>query len=149
MYKIGEFANRVKSNIKTIRYYDEIDLLKPKVIDKFTSYRYYDENNVREYYSIILLKQMGFSLEEIKIYKNDLSDDIFLKQREKLLNNIIEMKNTIKMIDKTRSNIIDGKIKLDNFDYEISNINTRKKEIKKIWRKNYMKILEVLGKQKL
>ena len=149
MYKIGEFANRVKSNIKTIRYYDEIDLLKPKVIDKFTSYRYYDENNVREYYSIILLKQMGFSLEEIKIYKDDLSDDIFLKQREKLLNNIIEMKNTIKMIDKTRSNIIDGKIKLDNFDYEISNINTRKKEIQKIWRKNYMKILEVLEKQKL
>lgn len=128
MYKIGEFANVVKSNIKTIRYYDEIDLLKPKVIDKFTSYRYYDEDNVREYYAIILLKQMGFSLEEIKIYKDDLSDDIFLKQREKLLNNIIEMKNTIKMIDKTRSNIVNGKIKLDNFDYEISNINTRKKE---------------------
>lgn len=128
MYKIGEFANVVKSNIKTIRYYDEIDLLKPKVIDKFTSYRYYDEDNVREYYAIILLKQMGFSLEEIKIYKDDLSDDIFLKQREKLLNNIIEMKNTIKLIDKTRSNIVNGKIKLDNFDYEISNINTRKKE---------------------
>lgn len=128
MYKIGEFANVVKSNIKTIRYYDEIDLLKPRVIDKFTSYRYYDEDNVREYYAIILLKQMGFSLEEIKIYKDDLSDDIFLKQREKLLNNIIEMKNTIKMIDKTRSNIVNGKIKLDNFDYEISNIDTRKKE---------------------
>lgn len=128
MYKIGEFANVVKSNIKTIRYYDEIDLLKPKVIDKFTSYRYYDEDNVREYYAIILLKQMGFSLEEIKVYKDDLSDDIFLKQREKLLNNIIEMKNTIKMIDKTRSNIVNGKIKLDNFDYEISNIDTRKKE---------------------
>ncbi len=128
MYKIGEFANVVKSNIKTIRYYDEINLLKPKVIDKFTSYRYYDEDNVREYYAIILLKQMGFSLEEIKIYKDDLSDDIFLKQREKLLNNIIEMKNTIKMIDKTRSNIVNGKIKLDSFDYEISNIDTRKKE---------------------
>lgn len=128
MYKIGEFANVVKSNIKTIRYYDEIDLLKPKVIDKFTSYRYYDEDNVREYYAIILLKQMGFSLEEIKIYKDDLSDDIFLKQREKSLNNIIEMKNTIKMIDKTRSNIVNGKIKLDDFDYEISNIDTRKKE---------------------
>lgn len=128
MYKIGEFANVVKSNIKTIRYYDEIDLLKPRVIDKFTSYRYYDEDNVREYYAIILLKQMGFSLEEIKIYKDDLSDDIFLKQREKLLNNIIEMKNTIKMIDKTRSNIVNGKIKLDNFDYEINNIDTRKKE---------------------
>lgn len=128
MYKIGEFANVVKSNIKTTRYYDEINLLKLKVIDKFTSYRYYDEDNVREYYAIILLKQMGFSLEEIKIYKDDLSDDIFLKQREKSLNNIIEMKNTIKMIDKTRSNIVNGKIKLDDFDYEISNIDTRKKE---------------------
>lgn len=129
MYKIGEFANIVKSNIKTIRYYDEINLLKPKVIDKFTSYRYYDEDNIREYYSIILLKKMGFSLEEIKLYKDNLSDDIFLKQREKLLKDILDMKNTIKIIDKTRSNIVNGKIKLDEFDYEISNIDTRKKEI--------------------
>ena len=128
MYKIGEFANVVKSNIKTIRYYDEIDLLKPRVIDKFTSYRYYDEDNVREYYAIILLKQMGFSLEEIKLYKDNLSDDIFLKQREKLLKDILDMKNTIKIIDKTRSNIVNGKIKLDEFDYEIVNINTKKKE---------------------
>lgn len=128
MYKIGEFANVVKSNIKTIRYYDEINLLKPKVIDKFTSYRYYDEDNVREYYAIILLKQMGFSLEEIKLYKDNLSDDIFLKQREKLLKDILDMKNTIKIIDKTRSNIVNGKIKLDEFDYEIVNINTKKKE---------------------
>ena len=128
MYKIGEFANVVKSNIKTIRYYDEINLLKPKVIDKFTSYRYYDEDNVREYYAIILLKQMGFSLEEIKLYKYNLSDDIFLKQREKLLKDILDMKNTIKIIDKTRSNIVNGKIKLDEFDYEIVNINTKKKE---------------------
>lgn len=128
MYKIGEFANVVKSNIKTIRYYDEINLLKPKVIDKFTSYRYYDEDNIREYYSIMLLKKMGFSLEEIKLYKDNLSDDIFLKQREKLLKDILDMKNTIKIIDKTRSNIVNGKIKLDEFDYEIVNINTKKKE---------------------
>ena len=128
MYKIGEFANVVKSNIKTIRYYDEIDLLKPRVIDKFTSYRYYDEDNVREYYSIMLLKKLGFSLEEIKLYKDNLSDDIFLKQREKLLKDILDMKNTIKIIDKTRSNIVNGKIKLDEFDYEIVNINTKMKE---------------------
>ena len=88
IYKIGEFENVVKSNIKTIRYYDEIDLLKPKVIDKFTSYRYYDEDNVREYYAIILLKQR----------------------------------------EKSRSNIVNSKIKLNNFDNEISNIDTRKKE---------------------
>ncbi len=126
MYKIGEFANIVKSNIKTIRYYDEINLLKPKVIDKFTSYRYYDEDSLQEYYSIILLKQMGFSLDEIKLYKDNLSDEIFLKQREKLLNDIIEKKNILKIIDKTRSSIVNGKINLDG--YEINNIVTKKKE---------------------
>ena len=126
MYKIGEFANVVKSNIKTIRYYDEINLLKPKVIDKFTSYRYYDEDSLQEYYSIILLKQMGFSLDEIKLYKDNLSDEIFLKQREKLLNDIMEKKKILKIIDKTRSSIVNGKINLDG--YEINNIVTKKKE---------------------
>ena len=126
MYKIGEFANIVKSNIKTIRYYDEINLLKPKVIDKFTSYRYYDEDSLQEYYSIILLKQMGFSLDEIKLYKDNLSDEIFLKQREKLLNDIMEKKKILKIIDKTRSSIVNGKINLDG--YEINNIVTKKKE---------------------
>ena len=113
-------------NIKTIRYYDEINLLKPKVIDKFTSYRYYDEDSLQEYYSIILLKQMGFSLDEIKLYKDNLSDEIFLKQREKLLNDIIEKKNILKIIDKTRSSIVNWKINLDG--YEINNIVTKKKE---------------------
>ena len=69
---------------------------------------------------------MGFSLDEIKLYKDNLSDEIFLKQREKLLNDIIEKKNILKIIDKTRSSIVNGKINLDG--YEINNIVTKKKE---------------------
>ena len=125
MYKIGEFANVVKSNIKTIRYYDEIDLLKPKEIDKFTSYRYYNDDNIREFHSIMLLKKMGFSLDEIKTYKDDLRDEIFVKQRDKLIKEILDTKETIKMIDDIRKNIVNGRITLDN--YEINNIETKKK----------------------
>ena len=129
MYRIGEFASLVNSSVKTIRYYDEINILKPKYLDKYTSYRYYNDDNIKEYYSIILLKKMGFSLEEIKKYKDNLNDEIFLKQREKLLSEILEKKEIIKTIDKIRSNIINGKIKLDEFNYELSDINT--KSIKK------------------
>ena len=126
MYKIGEFASLVNANIKTIRYYDEIDLLKPNHLDNYTSYRYYNEENIKEYYSIMLLKKMGFTLEEIKKHKDNLNDEIFLKQREKLLKDIIEKKEIIKTIDKIRSNIVNGNIKLEEFDFEFNNISTRR-----------------------
>lgn len=126
IYKIGEFAKLVNANIKTIRYYDEINLLNPKEIDKFTSYRYYNDDNVKEFYSIMLLKKMGFSLDEIKEYKDNLSDEIFLKQRDKLLKEILDKKVIIKTIDKIRSNIVDGNIRLDEYNYEINNITTKK-----------------------
>lgn len=125
IYRIGEFAEKVGASIKTIRYYDEISLLKPKEIDKFTSYRYYNDDNVREFYSIKLLKQMGFSLSDIKKYKNNLSDEIFVEQREKLVQEILDKKEIIKMIDNIRKNISDGKIIID--DYEFDNIITKSK----------------------
>ena len=74
---------------------------------------------------------MGFSLNEIKINKNNLNDEIFLKQREKLLKDIFEKKEIIKTIDKIRSSIVNGNIRLDEFNYEINDINTKKIEIKK------------------
>lgn len=76
----------------------------------------------------MLLKQMGFTLEEIKINKDDLSDEIFLKQREKLLKDIKEIKEIIKTIDNIRSNISGGKIELN--DYVINDVKTRKVGIK-------------------
>jgi len=68
---------------------------------------------------------LGFSLEEIKKYKDNLNDEIFLRQRDKLIKDILDKKQLIKIIDETRKNIVDGKITLD--DYEIKNIETKKK----------------------
>ena len=39
MYKIGEFSTLNHITIKTLRYYDEIGLLKPSIVDKYTGYR--------------------------------------------------------------------------------------------------------------
>ena len=46
MLKIGEFANLFNVSIKTVRFYEEKELFKPFYIDKYTGYRYYDENNI-------------------------------------------------------------------------------------------------------
>jgi len=68
---------------------------------------------------------MGFSLDEIRTYKDDLNDEIFRKQRDKLVTEVLTIKKTIKIIDDIRKNIVNGKITLDN--YEIKNIEKKKK----------------------
>lgn len=74
VYKIGDFSNLVNISVRTLRYYDEIGLLKPEIVDKFTSYRYYTDDNVVEAQFITLLKEVGFTLQEIIDYKKFLND---------------------------------------------------------------------------
>ena len=66
MYKIGTFSEITGLSSKTLRYYDEIGLLKPSKIDSFTNYRYYDDKDIETYQKIFYLKSLGFSLDEIK-----------------------------------------------------------------------------------
>ena len=66
MYKIGQFSILCRTPIKTLRYYDEINLLKPEKVDKCTSYRLYTTNQLIQIHYINSLKQIGFSIKEIK-----------------------------------------------------------------------------------
>lgn len=74
VYKIGDFANMVNISVRTLRYYDEIGLLKPEIVDKFTNYRYYTDDNIVEARFITLLKEVGFTLQEIIDYKKFLNN---------------------------------------------------------------------------
>lgn len=67
MYKIGELSCICRMSVKTLRYYADIGLLVPDEIDKFTGYRYYSAAKIDECNRITLLKELGFSLEEIKV----------------------------------------------------------------------------------
>ncbi|MEN8905119.1 MAG: MerR family DNA-binding transcriptional regulator, partial [Clostridiales bacterium] len=42
-YQIGDFSKISRLSIKTLRYYHEIGLLCPVIVDKNTGYRYYNE----------------------------------------------------------------------------------------------------------
>jgi len=65
MFKIGDFSKLSRVPVKTLRYYDEIGLLKPSGIDRFTRYRYYSVDQLPILYRILGLKELGFSLEQI------------------------------------------------------------------------------------
>src|SRR5215211_1602284 len=65
MIKIGEFSKLVQVPVATLRYYDQVGLLKPVEVDRFTGYRYYSASQLPRLHRILALKGLGFSLEQI------------------------------------------------------------------------------------
>lgn len=65
MIKIGDFSRISRVPVKTLRYYDEVGLLKPVEVDRFTGYRYYSLDQLSRLNRILALKDLGFSLEQI------------------------------------------------------------------------------------
>lgn len=75
MYTIGDISKIVNISANTLRYYDEIGLLKPHLVENTNQYRYYSDSQIKDIAFILELKQYGFSLEEIKILVQDKSTD--------------------------------------------------------------------------
>ena len=63
--QIKEFAEASGVSVRTLHYYDEIDLLKPAFVDEWTGYRYYDENSLLRMQEILFYRELDFSLKSI------------------------------------------------------------------------------------
>ncbi len=86
MLKIGEFARLCHVNARTLRFYDEEGVLPADHVDTFTGYRYYHPDKLEMFRQIRLYRDIGFSLDEIKILLGEDSeqqtDIMFQKRRE-------------------------------------------------------------------
>lgn len=65
MFKIGEFSKLTRVSIRMLRYYDEMGLLKPAEIDRFTNYRLYSVEQIPVLNKITFLRDLGFHISEI------------------------------------------------------------------------------------
>ena len=63
---IGEFSRFGNVTIKTLRHYERLKLLVPNEVDELTRYRYYTASQMQQLSTILRLKNMGFSLEEVR-----------------------------------------------------------------------------------
>jgi effector-binding domain-containing protein len=93
MLKIGDFSKFSQISVKTLRYYDEIGLLKPGRVDQFTGYRYYSADQLPRLNKIIGLKDLGLSLEEIGMI---LIDNLSIEKIMELLQ--LKHKETLKRL---------------------------------------------------
>lgn len=82
MLRIGDFSQLGQVSIRTLRHYDDLGLLKPARIDRFTDYRYYTIDQLSRLNRILALKDLGFSLDQIKAL---LDDNVPLEQLRGML----------------------------------------------------------------
>lgn len=82
MFKIGEFSRICRIPVSALRYYADIGLLEPAQVDPFTSYRYYSANQLPRLNRILALRDLGFTLEQIK---RALDDQLTLEEMRGML----------------------------------------------------------------
>ncbi|WP_125566747.1 MerR family transcriptional regulator [Companilactobacillus insicii] len=85
-YTIKQLADIAGVSRRTLRYYDQIDLLKPKYNSR-NNYRIYTENQVNQLQRILFYKALEFPLSKIQLLMKDdsYSELSALKEQQKLL----------------------------------------------------------------
>jgi len=71
MLSIGDFSQLGQVSVRTLRLYDEIHLFKPARVDRSSGYRYYSVEQLPRLNRIIMLKDLGLSLEQIATLMED------------------------------------------------------------------------------
>jgi len=71
MLNIGEFARLGQISPRMLRHYDETSLLKPTRVDPHTGYRFYGVAQLRRLHRLLALRDLGFSLEQIRSMLDD------------------------------------------------------------------------------
>jgi DNA-binding transcriptional MerR regulator len=64
-WKVGELARRTGVSVRTLHYYDEIGLLRPSLHTE-GGHRLYTADDVARLQQVLSLRQLGFSLEEVR-----------------------------------------------------------------------------------
>ena len=78
-YSSGEFANKAHITKKTVRYYDEHNILKPSFVNE-NGARFYTDKDFARLQQILFLKYLGFSLDDIREMTMRNSDMSFLSE---------------------------------------------------------------------
>lgn len=119
MLTIGEFSRISFATKKTLRYYDEIGLVRPEYIAE-NGYRYYTVNQLGDMLLISKLKGYGFSLPEIAVVLTSRDMDALqvklLEKQELIMQQLDQTRHVLDLLEqdveklRRREDIMDQKI---------------------------------------
>ncbi|MEV0591895.1 MerR family transcriptional regulator [Nonomuraea cavernae] len=71
MFSIGDFARLGLVSVRMLRHYDAIGLLRPAHVDPATGYRSYQAAQLSRLNRIVAIKNLGFTLEQVRTILDD------------------------------------------------------------------------------
>ena len=134
MKSVKDVSKITGISVRTLHHYDEIGLLKPAKVTE-AGYRLYDDVSLQRLHAILLLKELQFSLKEIKEILDTPGFDPMeaLAQQIKLLElkqqHLTELINHARQIQKT------GVITMDFSSFDTTKIDRYAKDAKEKWGK--------------
>lgn len=126
MKSVNEVSKLSGVSRRTLQYYDQIGLLPPSTV-KESGYRLYNDDSLRRLWSILFYKELGFSLDEIRLLLDnpiEVEKEIMRQHKQMLLDKQAALQKMIESIDR----ILNGSFDIYMLrDFDKSRIETIKK----------------------
>jgi DNA-binding transcriptional MerR regulator len=99
--RIGEFARIAKVTIRTLRHYEDEELLRPVYVRNDSRYRYYDTSQLLTIQRIGALRDIGMSIADIRrlLRSSDQGAALLHAQRVRLQNGILQEMARLRRLD--------------------------------------------------
>lgn len=126
---VKEVANLTGVSVRTLHYYHREGILMPCEVTQ-NKYRYYDETNLKQLQNILFLRELDFSIGEIKGILADPSYDemdSFKKQRHLLLLKRSRLDKLIALLDKK----LQGEETMNFKPFDMKDIEANQKKYEK------------------
>lgn len=132
MKTVKEISRLTGVSVRTLHYYDEINLLKPTETTD-AGYRLYDDTALERLHSILLFRELKFPLGEIKaiLDSNGFDKEAALKEQIKLLE--MQKNRLDEIIDSARKLLMKGNDNMNFSAFNKSEIDKYTDEAKKKW----------------
>lgn len=102
-FTVGELAKLHGMRKQTLIYYDNIDLFKPNIVDENNRYRYYTSEQLEVLDSILVLRELGIPIKEIKDFlikrDNNKALNLLKEQKLRLDEQVKNLQRTIKRLE--------------------------------------------------
>lgn len=97
-FSIGEISKQQNISRQTLIFYDKIGLFCPSYVDPDNGYRYYSSSQLDYLDTILIMKKIGFSLDEIKAHMKNYTIDHSIVALRKQLTVITRQIEELQMI---------------------------------------------------
>lgn len=132
MKTVKEISRLTGVSVRTLHYYDEIDLLKPTQITD-AGYRLYDDTALERLHSILLFRELQFPLKEIKAILDspDFDTKTALNEQIELLE--LQKKRLDKIISSAREILTKGVNNMSFSSFDKTELEQYSAEAKEKW----------------